>query len=131
MLGLYAEAEQNDRAAINSLKSLKDRFPEDDRPLRAQARASHGLGVLLYKMNCFKEAETALREGLHLREQLAARFPDDPTSTRALADSRYYLGALLARLADPRPEDKAALPPGGQGPGGPAGLETRPGRKTG
>ena len=72
----------------------------------AQARASHGLGVLLYKLNRFKEAETALRDGLHLREQLAARFPDDPTAARALADSRYYLGALLVRLADPRPEDK-------------------------
>ncbi|HKM52042.1 MAG TPA: protein kinase [Isosphaeraceae bacterium] len=107
MLGLYAEAEQNDRAAIHSLKILKDRSPGDDRPLRAQARASHGLGVLLYKMNRFKAAETALREALHLREQLAARFPDDPASTRALADSRYYLGALLVRLADPRPQDKA------------------------
>jgi len=107
MLGLYAEAERNDRAAIDSLQTLKDRLPGDDRPLRAQARAIHGLGVLLYKMNRFKEAETALREGLHLREQLAARFPDDPTAARALADSRYYLGALLMRLADPRPEDKA------------------------
>jgi serine/threonine-protein kinase len=106
MLGLYAEAEPNDRAAIDSLKILKGRFPGDDRPLRALARASHSLGVLLSKMNRFKEAETALREALHLREQLAARFPDDPTSIRALAESRYYLGALLVRLANPRPEDK-------------------------
>ncbi len=107
MLGLYAEAEQNDRSAIDSLKLLRDRFPDDDRPLRALSRASHELGVLLNKMNRFKQAETALREALHLREQLAARSPDDPASTRDLADSRYFLGSLLARLANPRPEDKA------------------------
>ena len=77
---------------------MKDRFPTDDRPLRALSRASHGLGVLLYRTNRFKEAESTLREAIHLREQLAAKFPDDPTSTKALADSRYYLGALLARI---------------------------------
>jgi serine/threonine-protein kinase len=106
LLGLYTEAERNDRAAIDSLATLKDRFPGDDRPGRALARARHGLGVLLTKMNRFKEAESTLREALDLRQQLAAKDPADPASRRALADTRYHLGALLARLASPRPEDK-------------------------
>ena len=31
MLGLYADAERNERAAIDSLKALHDRLPRDDR----------------------------------------------------------------------------------------------------
>ena len=58
-------------------QDLEEPLPRGRSPSAAKARASHGLGVLLRKLNRFHEAETALREALHLREQLAARFPDD------------------------------------------------------
>ncbi len=106
MLGFYDEAERHYQTAIDSLKVLIDRFPDDDRPRRALACARHGLGVLLYKMNRFKDAETQLREALRLRAELAARFPDDPSLTGALDETRHFLGALLARLASPGPEDR-------------------------
>ena len=130
MLGLYAEAEQNDRTAIDSLRSLMDRFPKDDRLLPVLARANHGLGVLLYKMNRFKEADKALCEAVRLREQLTARFPDDPRSRKSLADSRYYLVRSCA-TGRPSARGQRALPPGRQGPGSPLDREARPAREPG
>ena len=44
MLGQYAVAELNERAAINSLKVLKDRLPGDDRPVRAVRKRAMAWG---------------------------------------------------------------------------------------
>ena len=52
------------------------RLPATIDPLRARARAYHGLGVLLRRLNRFREAESWLREAVRLREQLAARSPE-------------------------------------------------------
>ena len=106
MMGQFAEAEQNYRQAISSLQDLERRLPGDDRPVRARARAEHGLGILLRKLNRFREAEASLRAALQLRDQLAARSPDDRALLQARTDSRYHLGALLARLASPSAEDR-------------------------
>jgi eukaryotic-like serine/threonine-protein kinase len=106
MMGQYEDAEKNYREAIDSLQALERRLPDDDRPLRARARAEHGLGVLLRKLNRFREAESWLREAVRLRQQLVDKSPDDREAGQALSDSRYYLGALLARLASPNAEDR-------------------------
>jgi serine/threonine-protein kinase len=106
MMGQYTGAEQNYNEAISSLLTLERRMAGDDRPLRARARAEHGLGVMLRKLNRFREAESWLRDAVTLREQLVARSPDDRALQQSLSDSRYYLGALLARLASPSAEDR-------------------------
>ena len=106
MMGQLADAEGNYQKAIDSLRRLERRLPGDDRPLRARARAEHGLGVLLRKLNRFPEAETWLRDAVKLREAMLIRSPQDLAMSQELTDSRYYLGALLARLARPDGEGR-------------------------
>ena len=91
MIGQYAEAERNDQAAIDSLRILKGRSPGRRLARCGPTRGpSHGLGVLLCKMNRFKRGRDArCARPSSFASSLPRKFPDDPAATRDLADTRY------------------------------------------
>ena len=104
LLGLYAQAEDDDRRAITLLESST--LGDDGR--RGLARAKANLGILLKKSNRFAESETFLRQALEERRALAEKFPVDREDARAASNTLYQLGTLLARLPNRSGEDEAA-----------------------
>jgi serine/threonine protein kinase len=108
LLGDVPAAEGSYQKAAGELDGLVQHDPSNVDFQRDQARADHGLGVLLKDATRFAQGEAMLREAIRLRAAIAQK-PDATADDRqALADSRYQLGALLARQGTIRADDLTA-----------------------
>ncbi len=105
LLGDVPTAEASYRKAAAELDDLVKHEPSNVDFQRDQARADHGLGVLLKDANRFEQGEAMLREAIRLREAIAQKPDRTAEDKQALADSRYQLGSLLARQGTIRADD--------------------------